>query len=152
MHASAVQQLQAKCQPPLGCYPLSTSWAVQYFLTILEIHFLQIIGVCVNVWCGDWVRRSSTAYEGTLHIYSYRAIIEMDIQNQLWLFCICTYTLALGAASPSLSNGTSFQVCCLHLCPGTRAPLGRGDGRAASLRKDDLTQMSAAPPHLNFKT
>ena len=35
----------------------------------------------------------STAYEGTLHIYSYRAIIEMDIQNQLWLFC--TYTLAL---------------------------------------------------------
>ena len=59
---------------------------------------------------------------------------------------------ALRAASPSLSNGTSFQVCCLHLCPGTRAPLGRGDGRAASLRKDDLTQMSAAPPHLNIKT
>ena len=56
---------------------------------------------------------------------------------------------ALRAASP---NGTSFQVCCLHLCPGTRAPLGRGDGRAASLRKDDLTQMSAAPPHLNIKT
>ena len=55
----------------------------------------------------------------------------------------------LRAASP---NGTSFQVCCLHLCPGTRAPLGRGDGRAASLRKDDLTQMSAAPPHLNIKT
>ena len=96
--------------------------------------------------------RRSMVYEGTLHIYSYRAIIEMDKRNQLWLFCICTYTLAQGAASPSLSNGTSFQVCCLHLCPGTRAPLGRGDGRAASLRKDDLTQMSAAPPHLNIKT
>ena len=93
----------------------------------------------------------STAYEGTLHIYSDNR--NGHTESIVVILYLYVYTgTALGAASPSLSNGTSFQVCCLHLCPGTRAPLGRGDGRAASLRKDDLTQMSAAPPHLNIKT